>query len=151
MFLNYSADNQWEAELITLSMTIPTIVLGLCVLSRWGKPAWAAFKSRKLDSTEWFVIGVFIAFLGYVLDSLYWCIPLALSIFGIQHSCAAMQELLVYNLMFRQVAGLASAYCHLKAADLSSSRSSRLTNTVVAFSYLTVCILAAVFGLLKGL
>jgi hypothetical protein len=151
MFLNYSADYQWEAELITLSMTIPTIVLGLGVLHRWGKPAWASFQNHSLDSMGWFIIGVFIAFLGYVLDSLYWCIPLAMSLLGFECSCGKMQELLVYNLMVRQVAGLSSAYCHLKAADMSSSRSGRLTNTMVALCYLTVCILAAVFGLSKGL
>ena len=112
---------------------------------------WASIKGGVLDSTSWFIIGVFVGFAGFVLDSLYWCIPLFLSLFGVEAHCDVMRGLLPYHLIVRQCAGVAAAYCHLRASDEADGGLCRMTNRLVAASYMTVAVVASVMWCIKGL
>ena len=137
--------------MIPLLMTIPTIILGVGVLHRWAGPTWVSLKRDSLDSTAWFIIGVFVAFMGFVLDSLYWCLPIFLTMFGVEPHCEVMRDFLPYNLIIRQIAGMGAAYCHLKASGIADSEHSRVTNRLVASSYIVVAALATIMWLVKGL
>ena len=48
------------AELISLGMTFPTIILAIVVTYTWMPSAIKSFKSTSTQSQEWFIIGVII-------------------------------------------------------------------------------------------
>ena len=63
------------AELISLGMTFPTIILAIVVTYTWMPSAIKSFKSTSTQSQEWFIIGVIIGFIGSIFDNLFWFIP----------------------------------------------------------------------------
>ena len=141
---------QWMAEAISLALTIPTIILGIGVLIHWGPAAWEMFKAKSLDSNGWLIVGVVVAFLGSVLDNLYWSIPWASSFLSIGPTDALMENGVFFNIFFRQLSGIAAAYCHLKASVLSSSDGARKVNQLVAVSYIMAVALVTVLFLYKA-
>ena len=104
------------AALISLALTVPTVMFAVAVLCIWGKEALRVFKAGPSNPMEWLIIGVVIAFLGSVVNNLYWG-------FAWSHTYLSGQELdptiahmgVVFNIFFRQVCGILAAYCHLKS------------------------------------
>lgn len=122
------------AEAVSLAMTIPTVMLGLGVVYLWGGAAIKSLKDKTLDSHGWFILGVVVSFVGSVLDNLYWAIPWTSSFIGSDNTSFLMSIGVYFNIFFRQGAGIFAAYCHLKAADLSSTTPSRIANRLLAIS-----------------
>ncbi len=107
------------AELLSLALTIPTIILGAWVVRLWARESVALFRGRSRrawNATEWFILGVAIGFFGSVADNAYWGIAWTASY--LEHPGRAFWfERGVYsNIPFRQIAGLAAAYCHIRSA-----------------------------------
>lgn len=124
------------AELISLGMTFPTVVLAIAVVYVWFPSARnAALKSNK-KAHDWFTVGVVIGFAGSILDNIYWFIPWTASFLGHPAFETLTNAGVFFNVFFRQGCGIAAAYCHVKAAGLSGNTSSRFVNQLLASSYL---------------
>lgn len=131
------------AELISLTLTLPTIVTGVAVIILWGRPAVDAIRDGKLSSQGWFVVGVSAGFLGAVLDNLYWSIPWTASYFGSPHTQSLMSSGVYFNIFTRQLSGTFAAYCHLRAAEGHESLRVGGANRIIAWSHIVAVALAA--------
>lgn len=99
--------------------TVLTILMGVAVLLYWYKPLLAAIRNKEPFTVEqWFILGVFLSFVGQALDNTYWLITWTVHYF---HPEGVVTHWLfdngtLFNLPFRQAAGITAAYCHVKAA-----------------------------------
>lgn len=107
------------AEFISNALAIPVLLLCLCVIMIWAKPAFFIFKQKSFNDLlphEWFIIGVFVSFVGEFIDNLYWTI--VWSAVFIEHTKAI--NLMTYgvfpNIPLRQIFGIIAAACHVRSA-----------------------------------
>lgn len=117
-------------------MTFPTVILAVAVVYTWLPSARDAIKSNNPTAQDWFIVGVVAGFIGSVLDNAYWFMPWTASF--LEHE--AFQTLtnlgVFFNIFFRQGLGIIAAYCHLRAAEISSNRRIRGLNTLLFASNL---------------
>jgi len=124
------------AELISLGLTFPTVVLAFTVIYMWLPSARKAWQNTNKTGQDWFVMGVAIGFVGAALDNIYWFIPWTAAFIGDPAFQTLTNAGVFFNIFFRQGMGIAAAYCHIKAAELSSTRSLKVVNTLLISSYL---------------
>lgn len=103
-------------ESISLAATIPLLWLSFIVLKIWGKEACSALIKKEKTPVEWLLLGVAISFVGSILDNSYWFVTWALFFFGEPAAVEWFKNGVFANIPFRQVAGIAAAYCHIKSA-----------------------------------
>lgn len=117
-------------EWLSLSLTTPTIIMGIAVIVLWAKPAWRAITSSRVkrSDTQWLVLGIFISFLGGVLDNAYWGLAWSSDYFGLPTKENLFQYGVVSNIPFRQIAGLAAACCHVRGAVKPGDKAFRNLN-----------------------
>ncbi len=125
------------AELVSLALTFPTIMVGLGVLVHWGKDAWEAFKVSPAERTgvNWLILGVAVGFLGSVLDNAYW--GLAWSAEYMQHPSKEFwfANGVWPNIPFRQCAGVYAAYCHMRSYYVSRKTDNTKLSRIVLASF----------------
>lgn len=110
------------AELLSLFLTVPTIVLAAVVIYLWGPKALSIARiGHPVRSADWFIIGVTIGFVGQFFDNLYWAIPWSLSYIESQHTDLFMFNGVWFNIPSRQLCGIIAAYCHIKSYILHVS------------------------------
>jgi hypothetical protein len=107
---------QKVAELISNGLAIPTILLSLLVVFFWFNPAKSSIKSVVKTSEQWFILGVFIGFLGESLDNIYWTIAWSIQYLSLDIAPLVMEKGVFNNIPFRQVLGIIAAYCHVRSA-----------------------------------
>ena len=61
-------------------------------------------------------MGVTIGFVGSLIDNLYWAIPWSLDFIHHPATDAWIKFGVYFNIFDRQLAGIAAAYCHVRAA-----------------------------------
>lgn len=124
------------AELSSLGLTFPTVVLAVFVAITWRHAAIAALKKQSMNHNEYFILGVTIGFVGQTFDNLYWFFPW--SAFYIGHPIAGDLTAagVFFNIISRQGCGIFAAYCHMKAAALSNTVNTKVFNNVVAASWI---------------
>ena len=127
---------QEVAELISLGMTFPTVVLALAVVYTWTPSARQAILKTNRGAHDWFIVGVVIGFVGSLFDNIYWFIPWTASFIGHESFHSLTNAGVFFNVFFRQGCGVAAAFCHLKAAEWSETTSSRFVNRLLVASYL---------------
>jgi hypothetical protein len=125
------------AELISLGLTFPTVVLAFTVIYMWLPSARKAWQNTNKTGQDWFVMGVAIGFVGAALDNIYWFMPWTAAFIGDPSFQTLTNAGVFFNIFFRQGMGIAAAYCHIKAAELSSARSLKVVNTLLISSYLS--------------
>ena len=105
------------AELISLGLTWPTILMGLGVLWHWGGEAFRAWSKphQERTPTDWLILGVGVGFLGGVLDNAYWGIAWSSSFLEHESQGILFSSGVYFNIPFRQIAGLYAGYCHLES------------------------------------
>lgn len=107
------------AQLQSLAWTLPMIALCIIVVTKAFKPAKEANKKGARNSSEkmkWFLTGIFIGFLGNILDNTYWAFYWGAGYLQMQEPVDALISFGVFpNLVFRQGMTLLAAYCHIKA------------------------------------
>ena len=104
------------AELISLGLSVPAVILSVTVVLVWFTAAAKAVKSEYRTSTQWFALGVAVGFLGGAVDNLYWMFPWTFSFYGDPKSIDLFHFGVYSNIPFRQVATLTAAYCHIRSA-----------------------------------
>ncbi len=135
------------AELFSLGMTIPTVVLAFAVVYTWLPSARETWKREQKTGQDWFILGVAIGFCGAILDNLYWFVPWTASYMEHQATSQLINAGVFFNIFFRQGLGIVAAYCHLKAAELTSGRNIKFLNSLlvasnlVGFSYAVTLII----------
>lgn len=142
------------AELISMGLTAPTIILGLCVVFMWGKDAIKAIRlpPSSRNPTQWFIMGVALGFLGAVLDNFYWAIPWTADFIGHESADYLFTRGVYFNIFSRQMCGVISAYCHIKSALLYKSKDARgklswITGLSMAIGVVYVFIMVALKGI----
>lgn len=134
--MNFGA--QYIAELVSLAMTIPTLVLSGAVVYFWGPSL------RKPETAnDWFITGVVFGFIGAFLDNTYWFIPWTGAFLDLEITGELVSMGVYFNIFFRQSLGIFAAYCHLKAAEMHEKKTLKFLN-VMLFSSSVAGILYAV-------
>lgn len=104
------------AELISLGLTVPLVVLALNVVRIYGvnalKTAVAISKKRSISSVEWLVLGIVVSFIGAIFDNLYWGAAWTAEYLDLEAKRALFSFGVYANIPFRQIAGMLAAYCH---------------------------------------
>lgn len=138
-------------ELISLTLTIPTVLLGVAVVIQWWPAASRAARSRKLlTGSEWFIIGVATSFAGSVADNLYWSTAWVESfLYGDITATWAFQNGAWTNIVFRQGVGIFAAFCHLRAAELAVTPASRFVNRLLVVAYTSCFVFGTVLLFLR--
>jgi hypothetical protein len=130
------------AELISLTITVPTVVFSIIVVYIWSPSTFEALGKKSIHKTEvdWFIIGVCIGFAGGIMDNIYWAFAWSADYLGLASKDRWFQNGVYSNIPFRQVAGSLAAICHIKAAMVTRSQ---LFKTIC-----TATVTATVAGLL---
>ena len=106
------------------------------VVIYWRKSALDALAGRvSWDSEQWFIVGVFIGFIGQLLDNAYWLIPWGLSYVGSDMAPWFFDHGPIFNIFSRQILGIVSAYCHIRAAVIYSRRGSTKLGRLAVFAF----------------
>lgn len=140
------------SEIVSLGLTAPTIFLAFAVLAKWRVSASdALYKDSNLrTSHEWFIIGVFVSFLGQAADNIWWGVAWAAEFLDLRFRDTLFDYGVVSNIPFRQVTGIIAAFCHLKAFSEFTGESVVITKRIaVAVGCVTAAGLAAI-RLLSG-
>ena len=126
------------AEAVSLFLTWPTILLGAVVVIKWGRAAWEAFcvKRGERTSTQWFILGVAVAFMGSVVDNGYWGLAWTAHTMDHPQKMNLFASGVYFNIPFRQLAGAYAAYCHLKAYTTVEAEGDVKTKRLVVVSLL---------------
>lgn len=108
-------------KLISITITGPTIYLAILVVIMWAPSAWKFITQKGGPSTreEWFIVGVFVSFIGQALDNLYWGVAWTMNHMDYEHAKLWFDFGFLPNIPFRMGAGIIAAFCHIKAMDLS--------------------------------
>lgn len=125
------------AEMISLIMTIPTVLLAVSVVYLWLPAARRALKADSRDAHQWFILGVVGGFAGSAVDNAYWFLPWSASFIGEAELFQTLTGAGVYfNVVFRQGLGIFAAYCHIRAAEMSTVPKVKFINRLIVASYL---------------
>ncbi len=136
------------AEMLSLAMTIPTVVLAIAVVYLWLPAARVAAKEDTRDAHQWFILGVVAGFVGAALDNAYWFLPWSASYMGEVEIFQTLTDAGVYfNVVFRQGLGIFAAFCHIKAAEMSTIPKIKVINRIIVFSYLVGVLYVLMIGL----
>lgn len=126
------------AEMLSLVLTWPTVVIGIGVLAHWGRDAWEAFKVKGKDRspTQWLILGVAIGFLGSVVDNAYWGIAWTADFTNHESRDFWFRHGVWPNIPFRQAAGAYAAYCHLRSYYAANKAGNRKLVFYVVMSFM---------------
>lgn len=106
------------AELFSLFLTVPTILLSLLVCYKFLPRGWKAFKKKKpeaITEVDLLILGIAVGFLGGAFDNLYWGAAWSSSYLGLPVKGWLFEHGVLFNIPFRQIAGLTAAILHLWA------------------------------------
>jgi hypothetical protein len=124
-------------EILSLGLSVVTIILCLSVVLVWRKPALMAIRGEKpIDAQGWFIIGVFVGFVGESLDNLYWLIPWTSSYLGLEATSDLMDFGVYPNVPFRQILGSFAAYCHIRSHFTFSGNKDRRHDKILGYGIL---------------
>lgn len=141
---------QNAAELSSLWLTFPTVILGVVVVSLWGPPIIKQVATRKdLDSHDWLILGVFVAFAGGAIDNCFWGVAWTLDYLESGYRDWWFRHGVYPNIFARQIAGSYAAYCHLVA--FYQAKQKRKVNHWVLVSLCAGALYAIALGILKKL
>lgn len=141
------------SEIISLGLTAPTIFLACAVIVRWFDAAASSFATHKENRTshQWFIIGVFISFLGQAADNLWWGVAWTAEFLGLPFRDSLFDYGVVSNIPCRQLTGIIAAFCHLKAFSEYTGKSVDFTRKIaVGIGLFTASLLLLIRGLFSG-
>lgn len=123
------------AEVTSLALTVPTVVLGVAVVVIWGPHAWRAIRAGMTRGDEWLVLGVVLGFVGAVGDNLYWGAAWGSKLLGLEGADSLFAHGVYANIPLRQGLGVAAAFCHIKAGQENMPKLRRVLNLLILSSY----------------
>lgn len=105
----------------SMGLTFTTIIACMGVLYLWWEAAWRAWKASHRTEVNWFVLGVVIGFGGGIVDNVYWGFAWFAELVSHPYRDALFDNGVYANLIFRQLATIAAAVCHIRAAISTDS------------------------------
>lgn len=133
------------AAFTSLALTPATVLLSTEVVLVWSKAARQSLRllrrsPRSMKETDWFVLGVTIAFIGSIVDNMWWGIA-----WGTKYGVGSASGLdnwwfrhgTFCNILFRQSTTIIAAAFHLLAGAIPWRRS-------IALNLMATAILVAV-------
>lgn len=104
-------------ELISLGLAVPAMLLSALVVVKWRIPAANAYRTMASARTpdQWIVLGVFISFLGGLMDSMYWQAAWTAVCANLPCGDNLMGYGAFPNIFSRNVCDILAAWCHLMA------------------------------------
>lgn len=126
------------AEIVSLVLTWPTLILGCGVLWHWGGEAWRAWRvpGKDRSGVQWLIVGVLAGFLGEVLDNTYWGIAWSMQFIESQHAGWWFTMGVWPNIPFRQCASIYAGYCHMRSFYSAQQQTDRKLTCIVLASAL---------------
>lgn len=135
----------------SLALSIPTIVSAFLVVWLWLPPALAEWRSdSEVSANGYFMLGVAVGFVGSLIDNVYWGAAWTAEFHGSPLAEPLFQGGVYSNLLFRQTCGLAAAYLHLRAADVSHVTAFRWVNRAMTISHVLAALFAVYLWWSKG-
>ncbi len=108
-------------DILTVSLSIPAIVLCAMVLRHWFPESIRAIRERR-DAADWLVLGVMTSFSSIVGNTSWWAIYWGMRIVDHPSQEWWLSNGSFANLFTRQGAVLVAAFCHLKAYQTFTAR-----------------------------
>ena len=110
-------------EWVSLTATIPTILLAIVVVHAYGKKCLPWVRSGEpFSRVQWLILGITLGFLGQVLDNVFWQVAWTLEFLELPWRQEVFQSGAWFNIVNRQLLGCLAALCHLRSAFLASSK-----------------------------
>lgn len=132
------------AELISLALTAPTLILSLAVVWVWAPASIRAIRSGLATGHDWLILGVCTGFIGGFSDNLYWMLAWASSFMELPSRQFLFEHGVYANIPFRQCMGAFAAYCHLKAGQMQfEDMHERFLNRVMLVSWISAALVVA--------
>ncbi len=123
-------------QLISLGMIFPSLILAIVVVYTWLPSLISTYKTSNPLAHDWFFVGVVFGFLGVIVDNIFWIIPWASAYLQDLGLYTLVPYGVTYNIIFRQFCGVIAAYCHLKAAEITSNSKIKYLNNLLIYSNL---------------
>ncbi len=131
-----------------VGLTITFVLSCALLLSTWRTEFFEAIKSRKLTPEQWLVAGIVIGFAGNALDNGYWGIQWLIVLYSDSLDNPLLRLGPMANVIFRQIPGIISVYCHLRAAVAISgaeySLNRKFTLYAISGAFVSVMILLSI-------
>lgn len=138
-----------SANLLSLGMVFPTVMLGSIVLYMWFPSTIKALRKYNRIAEDWFILGVFAGFIGAVAYSLYWALYWLSSYMDLGIAEALSENGIIVNICARQIMGILAAYCFIKASEASYARGSQSVNRLLIACNLVGVALMIFFFIIK--
>lgn len=130
------------ATLISNGLAVPVLFLSLIVIAVWYRPVVATCKNFIKSPEQWFILGVFLGFLGEFLDNFYWTITWALRYLDSSYTELFMNSGVYSNIPFRQILGISAAYCHIRSAiEYKRTKSNNSSNKIEILNIIIIATL----------
>lgn len=140
--LNYES-TRVLVELQSIAWTFPVVVLCFFVVKESYKHVknflLGSLKEKKSFSRKmkWLISGIFIGFLGNLVDNFYWALPWSLNYLNDPHTKFLQDFGCFPNLLFRQIMTTVAAYCHIRAFIYPNKQDcSKTLNAILIISLL---------------
>lgn len=119
-------------KLLSNGLAIPVLLLSLIVIIVWFYPAKETIRNFGKSPEHWFILGVFLGFVGEFFDNLYWTIAWTFHYLDHAKTSLLMNFGVFSNIPFRQLLGIIAAYCHIRSAlEYKSLRSIKKENNML--------------------
>ena len=141
------------AELISLGLTVPTVILSAYVVVLFFPIAVYAMAERNKKQAEWLILGITIGFMGSIVDNVYWAVAWSASYLDLDCKDFLFTHGVYSNIPFRQLAGVMAAILHCMA-DTSSAAVVKLKRfknlkAVLIASVILACVFIGVLFVFK--
>ena len=139
------------AEAVSLSLYFPGAWGALLVICIWGRVLWKRWLLIPRDRRH-MMCGVWVSFLGTLLDGTYWQIPWSMSYIESPKADPWFENGVFANIPFRQTCDIIASWLHLRAFQLAdeTSRSIRWMPLSMAIATLVGVLYSAALTLTGG-
>ncbi len=146
-----NAEINETANLLSLGLVFPTVVLGCVVIYTWFPAAKISIHKLEKDSNDWFILGVCFGFLSAIIHNLYWFFFWVAQYIELDITNELTAYGVIVNILTRQSMGIIAAYCHIKVSSKSRDRGSRSVNNLLVACNLVGAALMLGFFLVKSI
>lgn len=122
---------------IQVGITVTFVLCCFLLLWIWRESFAAAIKDHWFDHKytpeQWLIVGICVGFGGNALDNAFWGVSWVLVEMQGTFDTALMPHGPTANIFFRQIPGIISVYCHLRAAVDMSGQDYSLTKRMIVY------------------
>ena len=128
-----------SAELVSLFLTVPGIILSVLVLFKWVPAGIKLVYEPLITSAGWITLGVILKFFFDILDSGYWFGAWGADFLRFEIAQTLFKNGVYANIPFRQMGLIIAAYCHLRAFyEMYESESTMVNKKIKKDLYISI-------------